>query len=192
LIVKSGESVARAKADLGITNTEDLAAKTLNHFRALTGAQYVVLGSYWYSWAGDKVDERNLDARLVDTASGETILLLPKTLLLNESGTKSKLWELVPRLAKPVRKQLGVGAASAADLRLARAAIPSSAEAFKLYAEGLSKLREYAPIQPTSGSIPPIKLARDLFEKAAKIAGDSALIHASLAEVLMQLGYRDE
>src|SRR5262249_2595046 len=49
-----------------------------------------------------------------------------------------------------------------------------------------------APIQSSSGSVPAIKEARDLFEKAAKIATKNALIHASLAEVLMQLGYRGE
>jgi tetratricopeptide (TPR) repeat protein len=133
-----------------------------------------------------------LDARLLDTASGKTIVPLEIVLPLHESDAKSELTEFVSRLAKSLRRQLTVGVVSATDLQLARAAIPSNAEAFRLYTEGLSKLREYVPMQPSSESMPPIKVARDLLEKASKIAANDALIHASLAEVLRQLGYQRE
>jgi TolB-like protein len=181
LVVLSGDTVARAKADLAITDA-DPAVATLKRVRGLTGAQHVVLGSY--SAGEEASDKIELDARLVDTASGEPILSA------HEAGTKSELFELTSRVATPFRKKLGVSAASATDLQLARAAIPSNPEAFQLYVEGLSKLWEYAPI-PASYPLP-MRAARDLFEKAAKISADNASIHASLAEVLTQLGYLTE
>jgi len=185
LVVLSGNSVARAKADLGIPNREDfLPAEAARQLRSFTGAQYAVVGSYRADEkAGAKIE---LYARLLDTASGDAVLSL------HELGTTSELLEQVSRIAAPLRKRLGAPTPSAGDLHLSRASIVPDRQAFQYYSAGLAMLRSYEPIQTSSEAPSTIQKARQLLQKAAELSPHNPLIEARLAEALQQLGYPSE
>ncbi len=167
----SGETVARARADLSLTDADGFARDTLARIRSHLGADLVVLGSYVAigASAGDKI---RLDLRLQDTAAGETVASV------SESGSETELFELVSRAGTRLRDSLGIGAASAAEATGIRAALPSNPEAARLYSEGLAKLR----VSDALG-------ARDLLTRAIELEPGHALAHSALAAAWTALGY---
>jgi TolB-like protein len=182
LVVLDGDSVAHVKADLSLQDDEILTGETLKRIRSLSGAQYVISGSY-----SEKVNGVGivLHARLQREASRSAVLDL------DQAGTNSKLGELVARLAKDLRHSLGAPTPSAEDLRAARASLPSDPEALRLYAEGISALRNYNPnevsLYPTRRFTVPAMVASDLLKKAARISRGNILIEGALAEADRQL-----
>ena len=167
----SGENVARAKLELAIADAESLAGDTLARIRRNLATDYIVLGSY-VSLGATAGGQIRLDLRVQDTASGETLASLAET------GTEVSFLDLVSRTGARLRERLGAGALSPAEAGGARASLPSSPEAARLYAEGLARLRVFDALG-----------ARDLLEKAAAADPDYPLAHTALAGAWSALGY---
>ncbi|HEV8267855.1 MAG TPA: tetratricopeptide repeat protein, partial [Thermoanaerobaculia bacterium] len=178
LHVIPGESVARAKLDLSVPESDDFRKETLERIRKSLGPDLVVLGSYIHLGkdAGGRI---RLDVRLQDTVSGETIALL------TETGTEPELFELVSRAGSHIRETLRLGTLSGAEFRDLRASRPSSSEGARLYAEGLERLRRLDA-----------RGAREALEKAIEKDPSFALAHTALSAAWSSLGYvtkaRDE
>jgi eukaryotic-like serine/threonine-protein kinase len=178
LRVVAGENVARAKAELNLTdaNADTLARDTLGKIRTLVGTDYVVSGSYvalpGASPAGRQV---RLNVHLQDAAAGEAVATAAET------GKESELFDLVTRVGKQLRSALELGVGPAGDGDAARKSpLPTDPETARLYAEGVSRLRQFDPAG-----------ARDLLARAAAREPRNALVHAGLAAAWSALGYDD-
>src|SRR5439155_2128137 len=128
-------------------------------------------GSYVSVGAG-AAEELRLDVRLEDARAGETLLAI------TERGSEKALFDVVSAAGRRLRERLGSGAISAADTGALKAALPSTSEAARLYAEGLEKLRHFDA-----------RAARALLEQAARLDPENALIHADLAQAESKLGF---
>ena len=167
----AAENVVRAKKDLAVPDADTLARDTLAHLRQALGADYIVLGSYVDLGQGQEAEVR-LDLRLQDAGSGETVGLI------SETGKEDKLFDLVTKAGGALREKLGIEAMSTAQTEEMRALIPADPDASRLYAEGLSQLRNFNPMA-----------ARDLLEKAVEKDPNFALAHSALADAWSALGY---
>ncbi len=179
LRVVAGENVARAKVELGLGAMDSLARDSLARVRTLLGTDAVVLGSYVVV-DGANGRQIRLDVRLQDTrATGD-----PAT-IVSETGGERQLFDLVSRVGKRLRRQLGVEEEGGSDSGDARAALPASPEAARLYSEGIERLRLFDPVG-----------ARDLLARAVTAEPGNALSHSALATAWSALGYdaraRDE
>jgi tetratricopeptide (TPR) repeat protein len=162
-----GESVARMKADLSIADSESLGNESLAKIYQSLGSNLVVLGSYLD--LGGKI---RVDLRVQDTSAGETIATV------SQVGTEEQFFDLVKRTGESLRSQCGAGAMTAEESAAARAAQPANTQSARLYAEGLTKLRQFDPLG-----------ARDLLTKAVAADPKHALAHSALAAAWSQLGY---
>lgn len=168
----TGESVTQTKRDLGLNDPENLSTDTLTRLRGLLGCDVVLLGSYLAlgTEGGGRI---RVDLRLQDTASGETLSVLTAT------RTETELFEMVSDLGKGLREKLGTGGPpSRTEVASTRAAFPVSAEAARLYSEGLEHLRSLDTLK-----------ARDLLEQATRAEPGFPLSHAALAIAWSTLGY---
>ena len=163
-----GESVTRARTDLGLGEAESLGEATLSRLRNTLGSDLVVTGSYLSTQEG----RIRLDLRLQDAVRGETIASM------SDTGTEAELLELVSRAGARLRERLGVAELSEAQAAGVRAALPSTPEAARLYTEGLVKLRLFDALA-----------ARDLFEKAVTADPDNPVARSALAAAWSELGY---
>jgi serine/threonine protein kinase/tetratricopeptide (TPR) repeat protein len=171
LRVISGETVARSKIDLKLPEAESLGSDTLRRVRKDLGSDFVVVGAY-LDVGGKAGGEIRLDVRLEDTAKGETIATV------SETGTENGLLELVSRSGASLRRELGVVEVARSETAGIRASVPSSPEALRFYAEGLSKLRSFDALA-----------ARDLFIRAVATDPAFPLAHSALAKAWQTLGY---
>ena len=170
----SGENVARMKADLSLPETDSYAADTLGKMRQTVGADYIVLGSYVPM---GKPGERKLriDLRLEDASAGQVAAAV------SQNGSLENLDDLVSKVGADLRKKLGVEEISASDTKMAKATMPSDAEAARLYSEGLNKLRSYD-----------LAGARDLLKRATFADPNFAAAHSALASAWSSMGYDEE
>src|SRR5439155_8846648 len=123
--VLDGDDVARMKAELRLKDAERLGAEPLARIRRDLDADLVLLGSY-----AALNDQVRIDLRVQESVRGETVAAA------SQSGSPSALFELVARLGAELRARLDAESASEADLRAMRAAMPSSIDAARAYAEG--------------------------------------------------------
>ena len=166
-----GANVARMKADLALADTDSVGSATLARIRQHTGADVVLVGSYLA--LGNRPTERlRLDLRLQDVASGETVASI------DETGTEAELFDLVSRAGRGLRQRLDVGPLSSAEAGTLRASLPSNAEAARLYAEGIARLRNFDALA-----------ARSLLEEATQADPGYAPAQAALADAWAALGY---
>jgi tetratricopeptide (TPR) repeat protein/TolB-like protein len=165
----SGETVAQVKMDLALSDTDSFSRDTLSRIRNNLGADYVVLGSYLFTSAGE--NGIRLDLRLQDAVAGETVVTA------SDTGRESDLPALVARAGARVRQKLGVNGVSGADAERARAMAPSNPAAARLYSEGLRRLR-----------ISDTLAAKDFLQRAAAADPNHALTRSSLALALTSLG----
>lgn len=163
-----GENVAQMKINLSLADAESYGRDTLARIRQNLSTDDVVLGSY-LTLAGGQV---RLDLRLQDAVAGETLAAV------SERGSVAQLDDLVSRAGLVLREKLGAGRVAAADALSVKASVPSNADAVRLYAEGLAKLRVFDNLT-----------ARDLLEKAVAADPDHALAHSALATAWTSLGY---
>jgi tetratricopeptide (TPR) repeat protein/tRNA A-37 threonylcarbamoyl transferase component Bud32 len=184
LRIVASETVARAKLELKLDNSESFARDTLARLRTLVGADQMVLGSYVTLEAPAAGRQIRLDVRVQDAVAGET------TAMASETGTEAELFSLVARVGSRLRRELGEGEAAAAaggaPMRAAAMpAMPASPEAARYYAEGLERLRRFEPVA-----------ARDLLAKAVAADPRNAMAHSGLAAAWSALGFdgkqRDE
>ena len=163
-----GESIARARIELGLAEAGSYSAETLSRIRKDLRVDYVVAGSY-FSAGGPAL---RLDVQLQDTRSGRTIAAH------SLSGARDDLPGLVAQAGLALRQRLNLAAAGQADTRGVRAALPAAPDTARLYAEGLNLLRSF----DAAG-------ARALFEQVVKADPDYAMAHAALARAWAELGY---
>jgi len=169
--VIAGENVARARVELGLGATDALARDTLARLHTLLGTDAVVLGSY-VALGGAAGRQIRLDLHLQDTAAGET------TATVSETGSEGQLFDLVSRVGKRLRRELGVEEPADADPGEVRAALPASPEAARLYAEGLERLRLFDP----AGAV-------ERLSRAVAAEPGNALCHSALGAAWSALGY---
>lgn len=171
LRVLPGESVARARADLALPESDSLAADTLRRVHTRLGSDVVVVGSY-LAVPGPDGGQIRLDVRLQDAAHGDALGIVTQT------GSPRELLDLVSKTGARLRQTLGAPPLRADAAAAVSASLPGSDEAARLYAEGLDALRMFDALR-----------ARELLEKAVAADPDVPLIHSALAEAWMTLGY---
>ena len=171
LRVIPAETVARARVDLALSDFDALSPETLARLRRNLGVDLVVLGSY-VALPPSEGGALRVDLRLQDTRAGETLASLERV------GSQARLFDLVTDAGAELRRSLGVEEASAAAGSALRATFPQDAEAARLYAEGLERLRRFDVVE-----------ARDLLVRAVARSPDQPLAHAALAAAWAELGY---
>jgi len=171
LRLTSGEVAGRLEAELGLPSDASFGAETLARIRQNTAADYVVVGSF----LGVGSDAVKLSVNLQTAVGGETVASH------NAAGSVDQLPMLVAELARAVRGSLKLGSVPDEGARGAQAARPVTAEALRLYAEGLERLRLYDPAA-----------ARKLLEEAVKADPGNALAWSALAESQAALGHDRE
>jgi len=162
------ESVARARAELGLDHVTTLGPETLGRLRDMLATDLVVLGSYAVLGEGEETTIR-LDARVQDINADEIIILQSVT------GTRSDLAGLAIGAAAEIRNRFGLDVTAESEVS---GAFPKDPEAARLYAEGVVRLRSFDPAG-----------ARERLELAAAAEPDSPLIWIELANAWTQLGY---
>ena len=166
----SGEDVARMKLDLALPESETYALDTLHRIRKHSGTDLVVLGSYLDM--GEGGDNRlRIDFHLQDATTGETLASV------SETGGEAELLDLVARTGSRLRNTLGVQPLNGSTAAV-QASLPSTSEAARFYADGLSKLHVFDA-----------RAARTLLEKAITLDPHYALAHSALSEAMASLGY---
>jgi serine/threonine protein kinase/tetratricopeptide (TPR) repeat protein/TolB-like protein len=163
-----GETVAQTKKSLALPDADSYGKETLGKIRSSLNADDVVLGSYVPLGEG----QIRLDVRLQDTAEGETLASV------SEKGGEDQIDDLVSRAGTDLRAKLGAGAVSASQAVAVRAALPTTSEAARLYAEGVAKMRAVDNLA-----------ARDSLQRAVAAEPKFPLAHAMLAEAWSNLGY---
>src|SRR5579862_6722 len=111
------EGIARMKMELSLPDVDSLEPESLARIRKNLGTDYVVVGSY--AQFGAKTDGQiRLDVRLQDTRSGETVGAF------SESGTESRLLDLVSKAGEDLREKLGVRAVTKEEAAEVAIAVP--------------------------------------------------------------------
>lgn len=167
----SGEDVARAKRELPLIDEDSLAKATLERLRVDPGADVIVLGSYT-PLPGKGEKRIRLDIRVQDTTRGEMIAEQAFV------GSENDLFELVRQAGESLRQSLGAAPVSTEAFAEARAALPRSPLAVRLYTEGRARLWAFDYIH-----------ARELLIQAIGAEPGFPLAHAALADVWNHLGY---
>jgi len=170
LRVVPAERVAQAKRDLSIGELDSLNEHTIARIKEHLAVDVVVLGSYVA--LEDVAAPLRLDVRLLDTARGEVVAALADT------STPSTLFDLVGRVGSRLRAKLGGAPTTAHDTTAT--ARPSSLEAAKLYADGMTKLRGFDAIA-----------AQILLDKAISLDTQYAAAYMGLSLCWRELGYDD-
>jgi tetratricopeptide (TPR) repeat protein len=167
----SGENVARAKNDLSLADTDTYARDTLQRIRLNLDADLVVDGSYTFL-SRNSGGQVRVDVRIQDAATGET------TASVAEVGTEKDLFQLVSRAGSDLRRGIGVGEISGFDLASVQLSYPSTAEAGRLYADGLARLHRLDFVE-----------AHSLLQDAVRADPNYPLSHSALGLAWSALGY---
>jgi tetratricopeptide (TPR) repeat protein/tRNA A-37 threonylcarbamoyl transferase component Bud32 len=165
-----GEDVARMRVELQVPETDALAKGTLSRIQANLGTDLIVSGSFLST--GPR--ELRLDVRVQEARAGETVATVVET------GTREDVLAVVSRAGRRIRQSLGLGGLTPAQAGELRAAQPANAEAARLYAAGLARLRGFDALA-----------ARALLERAVAADPRYPLAHAALADALSRLGYEE-
>jgi tetratricopeptide (TPR) repeat protein/tRNA A-37 threonylcarbamoyl transferase component Bud32/TolB-like protein len=162
------ENVDRAARDLGVADAAGLAGDA--GARKALAADVLVHGTYLVIGEGAPRKVR-FDVRIEGASRAGVAASVAET------GTEAELFDLVARVGARLRDELGIGALTPRQEDSVRAARPASAEAARLYAEGLSRLR----LDDARGAQTSL---------AAATAADPAypLAHSALAEAWQSLG----
>ncbi|MGA7771019.1 MAG: protein kinase [Candidatus Sulfotelmatobacter sp.] len=172
------ENIARMERDLSLTETNTLASDTLKRVHNYLGSDLILVGGYT-TLGKASGGQLRLDVRLQDSATGETVASVA------EAGSEINLFDLVSRVGSDLRRRLGIGELAPVDTAGVQASYPTSAEAARHYAEGLSDLR-LLDSRAAVGSL----------QKAVSADPKFPLVHYELALAWADLGYderaRDE
>ncbi len=166
-----GETVARGKIELALARSESFSRETLARIRTNLACDFVLVGAY-LSMGEEAGRKLRLDLRLQDAVMGETVASI------TDLGNESDLLELVSRTGARLRERLGVAGLTPDSAATVRASLPANQEATRLYAEGLSRLRQFEALK-----------ARDLLQQAATADPKHPLIRTALSEAWSGLGY---
>ncbi len=166
------ETAERLRRDLSLERPGSLSAESLARLRRAAAVDVVVGGSYVSSGGSANDPQIRIDVLVQDARTGETVASV------TETGEASRLLDLVSSLG--TRLRLSLREPDQATTGTARDTLPRSAAALRLYAEGLSKLRDSDALA-----------ARDLFLEAVAAEPDFALAHAALGRAYATLGYEE-
>ena len=164
-----GENVARIQRELGFASGT-LDEEQRRRVRSLLGCDFLVHGAFTRVQAAGQGEIR-LDLRLQDAALGSDLASLAET------GGEEEIFDLVARLGRALRSELGVGRSG--DRDDPSAGLPTDAQAARLYSEALEKLRASEP-----------HAARELLQRAAASEPGNPLIHSALSSAWEAEGYR--
>jgi eukaryotic-like serine/threonine-protein kinase len=167
--VAAPERVARARVDLGLSNSARLELRALDHLGKYLGVDHVVIGSYLSVGSGIGSQIR-LDVQLQDTR-GE---LLDS---VSETGGDGELLDLVARIASRLRVRLAGAAITPDEARRLRASMPRATDAVRLYSEGVQRRRSADLVE-----------ARDRLALAIAAEPSFPLAHSEFSQVLHALG----
>lgn len=167
LRVIPGERIVTMQKDLELPGAEAYTANTLNRIRGVLGCDFVLIGGYLVS--GDRV---RADVRVQDARTGALLTMVSVT------GVTGDLIDLTSQLGDQLRPALGA-ANNDSGRATAGLVMPRNAEAARLYADGLSRLRDQDPLA-----------ARPLLEHAARLDAQAPLVHLALSRLWSSLGYR--
>ncbi len=162
-----GETVAQARASLGLRDPVSLGPAELQRLHEALGADFLVVGSYL-----PLRDKIRLDVRVLGAPGGEMVASLA------EVGTEAELFDLVTHTGMDLRRSLEIEEPSPQQVRETRALRLASSKAQKLYAEGLSRLRAFDPPGALS-----------FLQQAAAADPESPMIHSALSQAWSALGY---
>jgi len=165
------ESITRMKIELSLSDQDSLEHGILTRIGKDLGTDLVVVGSY-ASLGKDAGGQIRLDLRVQDTRTGEAIDAL------SETGTESRLFDLVAHAGARLRSDLGISAVTGQQAAEVQVALPVNHDATRLYSEGLAKLRVFDPLS-----------ARHLLQDAIAAEPNFALSHSALATAWSSLGY---
>ncbi len=169
-----GETVARMQRELPLENASALSNEELVRIGKILNSDFVVHGAYQVVRAGGDRQLR-IELLLRETRRDGTVEVIEHT------GTEAQLFELVSEVTTELRGALRVKNLSFSELRSLKAKRPSSTEAFRLYLDGLEKLRSFNALA-----------ARESLEQAVAIDPSYALAQAVLSQALSALGYDRE
>jgi len=124
-LIPSGD-VASMRRDLGLRLDAPMGRAELARIRRHLGNEWVIVGSYLLLQGEDP--PLRVEALLRDAETGETIATVTRR------GWEGELFKMSDGLASDLRRALGQPASAGAE---ARAAMPETPEAQRLYAEGL-------------------------------------------------------
>lgn len=169
--VISGENVSQAQRSLSIPYADTASLGDRERLHSILGADLIVVGSY--TFLGDQGQGRiRLDLRVLQLPDGVTVASVPQT------GTEAELFELVSAAGTRLRESLGWAEPSPEEVREVQALRPSSTQATRLYAEGLTALRRFD-----------FRAALEPLEKAAEADPGSAVIRSAISQAWGGLGY---
>jgi DNA-binding winged helix-turn-helix (wHTH) protein/TolB-like protein len=163
-----GEDVSRMKISLALADADTYNRTTLGRIRSNVHTDDVVFGSY-VPLSGGQI---RIDVRVQDTAKGELLAAI------SEKGSEANVDDLVIRTGAALRKAFATAPVTPAEAATVAASMPVDAQAAKLYASGLAKLR----LLDNLG-------ARDLLQQALAIEPTFAPGHLAMSQVWSNLGY---
>ena len=172
--VISGEEVARA--GLAEPPSNSPSRDSLIAYGNKLGADMIVFGSYAVARERNATAPRirlDLHMEVLDSDAPPVALV--------ETGAATDLFSLVSASGSQLRQRLGIGEISAETATSVRRTLPQDPAAAQLYAEGLSRLRDFDP-----------RGARDLLLRAASLDPSHAGTHLALADAWHALGYENE
>ena len=179
LLTIPDESVSRARAELNLESRNGFSLESLQRLRHNLSADLIVSGAYTVlppkpsgTIPVNTDPQVRLDLRVQNATTGETLDTI------SEAGGQSTLFDLVSRVGARVRQDLGVDVIGAEEAEQVRSSVSTNADALRLYAEGVDKLRNFDALA-----------ARDRLQLAVEEDKDYALAYSALAEVWMTLGY---
>lgn len=169
--VVSGENVSQAQRTLSLPYADTASLGDRERLHDILGADLIVVGSYTFLGAQGQGKIR-LDLRVMQLPDGVTVASVAET------GTEAELFELVSAAGKRLRESLGWAEPSPEEVREVQALRPSSPEATRPYAEGLTLLRKFD-----------FRAALEPLEKAAEADPGSAVIRSAISQAWSGLGY---
>jgi serine/threonine protein kinase/Tfp pilus assembly protein PilF len=163
------DNIARSKLELSLSEGEPLTSDTLSKVGTLLAADYLVMGSYLVVPGGAGL---RINVIVQDTSTGEIVATE------TASGDAEDILAMVTAIGTRLRAKLGAGDITTSDNLQARAAMPATQEALRLYSQGLELKRSFHYME-----------AKDLLNQAIAADPEYPLAHAALAEVWCDLGY---
>lgn len=170
LRIVPGETVARAISDLALPRVEALARDSLARLGRAVATDWVLAGGFT-ALGQESEGALRLDLRLqrIDGTDDRA---------LSVRGSESQLFDIVAEAGRELRAAVGVGEPDERQVASARAELPGTEGAVRLYTAGLAKLRAGEPLA-----------ARELFEASLAEDPDAALAWLALARSWGELGY---
>jgi DNA-binding winged helix-turn-helix (wHTH) protein/tetratricopeptide (TPR) repeat protein len=169
-----GDQTAHGGHDISWPAAAALSKTALGTLRSSLATDYLAVGDYAVVGDGNKSRIR-IDFRLLDTSGGDVLAQDTVT------GNQADLFTLVFQAGSRLRETLTVAGTSTEQEDQVRASLPSNPKAARLYAEGLTRLREFEA-----------KIAVDLLSQAVAADPKSAQARAALGLAWQALGYENK